>query len=121
MAKNTPSNMLRLILKRKWFRMIESGIKLEDYREIKPFYIPRLKKKPTIVQFQLGYKKNCEQMTFEIQRISEYHPNTIFTIAGIEPAMDIQLRLIFGNSCEESWGSNKLKSQYVIRLGRRIS
>jgi len=59
MAKNGPSNVLRLILKQKWFRMIESCIKLEDYREIKPFYISRLKKKPTIVQFQLGYKKTA--------------------------------------------------------------
>ncbi|MCL2281778.1 MAG: hypothetical protein FWC26_00500 [Fibromonadales bacterium] len=61
MAKNMLSNALRLILKQKWFRMIESGIKLEDYREIKPFYISRLKKKPTIVQFQLGYKKTVSE------------------------------------------------------------
>ena len=33
---------LHLILKEKWYRMIERGEKTEEYREIKPFWIKRL-------------------------------------------------------------------------------
>lgn len=36
--------MINLPIKRKWFDMILSGIKKEEYREIKPFYISRLEK-----------------------------------------------------------------------------
>lgn len=35
-------NTLHLNLKRKWFDMIVSGEKLEEYREIKPYWINRL-------------------------------------------------------------------------------
>jgi len=33
---------LHLTLKKKWFDMIESGEKLEEYREIKPYWVQRL-------------------------------------------------------------------------------
>lgn len=34
--------ILDLPLKKKWYEMIESGIKREEYREIKPFWLKRL-------------------------------------------------------------------------------
>ena len=33
---------LQLVLKKKWFDMIADGIKHEEYREIKPFWMKRL-------------------------------------------------------------------------------
>ena len=36
--------MLTLPIKKKWFDMIKSGEKLEEYREIKPYYDSRFKK-----------------------------------------------------------------------------
>lgn len=36
--------MLILPIKRKWFEMIASGEKKEEYRELKPYYHTRLKK-----------------------------------------------------------------------------
>ena len=33
---------LHLSLKKEWYNMIESGIKTEEYREIKPFWCKRL-------------------------------------------------------------------------------
>lgn len=33
---------LRLPLKRKWFEMTKAGIKTEDYRELKPYWLMRL-------------------------------------------------------------------------------
>lgn len=35
-------NTLVLVLKKKWFDMIDSGIKKEEYREIKDYWIRRL-------------------------------------------------------------------------------
>lgn len=34
--------LLHLPLKAKWYEMIESGIKIEEYREIKPHWVQRL-------------------------------------------------------------------------------
>jgi hypothetical protein len=36
------AEVLYLTLKRKWFDMIASGEKLEEYREIKPYWVKRL-------------------------------------------------------------------------------
>lgn len=38
------SRVLDLVLMHKWFDMIASGEKLEEYREIKPFYENRFRK-----------------------------------------------------------------------------
>lgn len=36
--------MLTLPIKKKWFEMIRNGVKLEEYREIKPYYKKRFEK-----------------------------------------------------------------------------
>lgn len=36
--------MLVLPIKKKWFDMIAAGIKKEEYREIKPYYVKRFEK-----------------------------------------------------------------------------
>lgn len=36
-------NILHLNLKSCWYDLIEQGIKTEEYREIKPFYLKRLR------------------------------------------------------------------------------
>ena len=63
--------MLILPIKSKWFNMILSGDKQEEYREIKPYYTTRFKKIfemypnsniPTGLDKQLiGFRKNGEQ------------------------------------------------------------
>ena len=55
------SKTLHLSLKKEWYNMIESGVKKEEYREIKPYYISRF---PTCftsfeVLFKNGYSKNA--------------------------------------------------------------
>lgn len=50
--------MLTLPIKRKWFDMIASGEKLEEYREIKPYYTARfgLLYRPLIIRLRAGYR-----------------------------------------------------------------
>lgn len=52
--------MLILPIKRKWFNMIKSGEKKEEYREIKPYWTKRLTKnlpmwETGFVKFRNGY------------------------------------------------------------------
>ena len=67
--------MLTLILKGKWYDMIASGEKTEEYREIKPYYTKRFQNvgllhrngKPSAcsyanIVFRRGYAKNAPRM-----------------------------------------------------------
>ena len=72
---------LHLTLKKKWFDMILSGEKKEEYREIKPYWEKRLleydldKEKPfvfndqdrwyNVIEFKNGYAKNAPTMLVE--------------------------------------------------------
>lgn len=85
---------LYLILKDEWYDMIERGIKTEEYREIKGYWIKRLEGKEfNRVRFSLGYTKRT----------------MIFLCDGIEIGT--------GNP---KWGAEPGKNYYVIKLGRRL-
>lgn len=63
---------LQLTLKKKWFDMILSGEKKEEYRDIKPYWIARMhfdlwNTKPfDAVKFTNGYGKNAPTFTIEL-------------------------------------------------------
>lgn len=103
-------NILHLSLKTKWFKMIESGEKREEYRELKPYWYKRLGKDYylpgqskwyryyDVVEFTLGYPKKDDtsrRMTFEITSIETGKGNP-------------------------QWGAPTDKSVFIIKLGRRI-
>jgi hypothetical protein len=56
--------MLTLPIKRKWFDMIASGEKKEEYRQIKPYYHSRFKRlgEPFVMRFRAGYSKGSPLM-----------------------------------------------------------
>ena len=93
---------LHLTLKKKWFDMILSGEKKEEYRETKPYWIKRIKfdlwnKKPFhIIKFTSGYAKNAP--TFEIECL------------GIE----------IGKAKPE-WSDNWQGDVFIIKLGNVLS
>ena len=62
---------LHLVLKYKWYDLIDSGEKTSEYREVKPFWDKRLNKHYDTVTFQKGYKKNPPTMTFKIVSIQK--------------------------------------------------
>lgn len=86
---------LKLVLKRKWYDMIASGEKREEYREIKPYWQKRFKQRYDTVTFYLGYAKDRPSMTFNIEA------------------------LIFGKGRSE-WGAEEWRYYYIIKLGKRI-
>lgn len=94
---------LKLVLKKKWYDLIEKGIKREEYREIKDYYTQRLfftgfsvcVRKYDYVTFYLGYQKNRPSMTFRIKLI------------GIGEG-------------KPEWGAEKGKLYYIIVLDTRV-
>lgn len=91
--------MLVLPIKKKWFDMIKSGEKKEEYREIKPYYASRLEK-------MVGF---CEStgMGYYILLRNGYSKNApTLKIGGI-------LKKDYG---KEEWGAEPNKLYYVLKI-----
>lgn len=106
------SKILHLPLKKEWYEMIESGVKTEEYRENKPYWVRRLTtmrcryilfshrggyshiefKQFDRIKFSYGYTKRT--MTFECKEIT------------------------FGEGKKE-WGAPN-EEVFIIKLGNRI-
>ena len=69
--------MLTLPIKKKWFDMIKSGEKKEEYRDIKPYYTSRLDSKYCYgdkfeVIFRNGYSKNSPSIKCLVEFQKDY-------------------------------------------------
>jgi hypothetical protein len=90
---------LHLTLKKKWFDMIASGEKKEEYREIKPYWTKRLTdgdpKHWDVVAFRNGYAKDSPVIycVFKGIKIGRGNPN---------------------------WGADQDMDYYIIRLGKLL-
>ena len=64
--------VLHLVLKGRWFNLIESGAKREEYRDISPYWEKRLNNHTyDRVKFRHGYRTDARTMTFEINEINK--------------------------------------------------
>ena len=68
--------MLTLPIKKKWFDMIKSGEKKEEYREIKPYYDSRFKNYnwayPFEVMFRNGYGNDKPTIKCEVKLKTDF-------------------------------------------------
>lgn len=93
--------VLHLTLKKKWFDMIASGEKTEEYREMKAYWYDRLMYDTgegfhEVVEFRHGYAKDAPRMRFAIDDITE-------------------------TTGRAEWGAEPGVEYFVIKLGERIS
>lgn len=117
MEKKKGIKVLHLTLKKRWFDMIASGEKKEEYREFKPYWVTRLGywhessgnpadngywdagfEEPyfTHAEFRNGYQKNAPRLFVEIE---DYY-------------------LAMGKS---QWGAISNQEYFVIKLGNIIN
>lgn len=114
------NRVLKLTLNKEWFDMIIKGIKIEEYREIKKYWVSRIcKKYPAkiifegsdlidkhsgdsfeikkfeLVEFTNGYNKQSPQVTFEIK----------------------DMTIGFGKT---EWGAVEGVKYFVVRLGNEV-
>ena len=121
---------LTLPLKKKWFDMIKSGEKKEEYREIKPYYISRFikfkpLKKDLIVDFYRGGFDDGEIIGMENELVltSKIFDTLVFTL-GYPKADDTERRLVFKNpkirigEGNPEWGAEPGKQYFVITWGQ---
>ena len=91
--------MLTLPIKKKWFDMILSGEKKEEYREIKPYYDSRLNKKVNFCE-STGYG-------YYILLRNGYSKNS--------PTLKVSCIVTKGYGKEE-WGAEPNKEYYVLKI-----
>jgi hypothetical protein len=83
-------NELKLTLSKKWFDMIKSGEKTEEYREIKPYWIKRLVSNRDVMSFYYLESSTMEFVKFDQihffngSYFSEKLPNFKIECLGIE-------------------------------------
>lgn len=92
------NDTLHLNLHKKWFEMIISGIKKEEYREMKPYWnkIFLAGKEFKTITFSNGYTKNRRQFTIEF--------------LGLQNGFGIEL-----------WGAPHCERVWILKLGNIIS
>ena len=89
---------LYLPIKKKWFDMILSGEKKEEYREIKSYWTKRLLESDGVfdtVELRNGYGKNV-------------------------PSLRIELKGIVIDTGFVGWGAERGKNYYVLMLGELL-
>lgn len=94
LQKSEPMKTLHLVLTHKWYDMIESGEKREEYRDSMKWVHRVMNKGYTHVRFQRAYSpKNPPTMTFEIKDLEfgKGNPNW-----GAEPEVNY-LVIILGD------------------------
>lgn len=92
--------MLILPIKKKWFDMIRSGEKKEEYREIKAYYFSRFKTLPL-------YEFREDKMIFEVVFRNGYSKSS--------PALKCKCKIRIGQGKEE-WGAEINKEYYILEI-----
>lgn len=127
---------LSLVLKKKWYDMIASGEKTEEYREIKPYWITRLLYEHSIYipdkEYKIGrlrakfftssvdvlkYQLECQDVRFRGFCNVTFH----LGYAKNRPSMTFAIKEIVIDEGKEEWGAFPGKTYFVVRLGKKLS
>lgn len=117
---------LYLPLKAKWYKMIESGEKTEEYREIKPYWCDRiLHYCPLSKAYWESVLGNYKKKGTPYERLILYYGTRGFDKVCLSygytkrrMTWEIEsIRIGYGNP---EWGAPKDKEVFIIKLKRRI-
>ena len=124
--------ILNLSLKKQWYEMIESGVKTEEYRELKPYWCNRL-----LYAVPLGIKDYWESVlqkahkfcvknpfvTLNKTLIGEYgtrgYTHVKFSYGYTKRTMTFELENISIGKGNKDWGAPD-EDVFIIKLGKRI-
>lgn len=115
--------LLDLILKSKWYDMIASGKKREEYREIKPFWTQRIARRCSSCQEKGAVKQclvDCDGLKYDKRLFSNFDC-VRFRRGYTSTSMTFVVREIVIDTGNPEWGAEPGKQYYVIRLGERAS
>lgn len=121
---------LHLTLKKKWFDMIESGEKPEEYREIKPYWVKRifnadfgsldLKEayKYMNAGLRIAYINKSQKYQVPIFEAIHFYNGGSYSLKSpnfLRECLGIEIR-----EGKPEWGAEPGKKYFVIKLGEKI-
>jgi len=111
---------LHLTLKRKWFDLIASGEKKEEYREIKPYWEQRFT--PTYVLNQNDKPKSVLHQGFNILLVGNTWDTVTFRngYAKNAPTIVVQFLGISVGAAKPEWSDNWQGEVFILKLGEVI-
>lgn len=107
---------LKLTLNKQWFDLIEKGIKTEEYRELKSYWVTRL-----LCDFSFDKSKNCIELNG-----GSYNPKPFKFVEFTNgynkksPQITLECLEIDINKGNTDWGAIENQAYFVIRLGREV-
>ena len=127
MAKDNKT--LHLVLKRKWWDMIASGEKMEEYREVCHYWAIRLLNEQyrwytmntdypkdflVWIREHLEHREDIQFRQFEKVCFHLGYTNNTMTFKITS------MNVMYGEVCKQEWGAEPNKMYFVIKLGERI-
>jgi len=115
---------LHLVLKGKWFDMIDSGVKTEEYREIKQYWLKRL-----VGSWLWVGKDNGKLKHIEANFVNDWNIKDFMTFDVVEfkhgyskdaRVMKFEMKSISIGTGNPDWGAEPGKEYFVIKLGKRL-
>ena len=114
--------VLDLPLKKKWYEMIESGIKKEEYREIKPYWCNRLLfMYPFITQYWEGILERVKKGEIDFDEIllehgTRHYTHVRFRYGYTKRTMLFELKGITIGKGKTEWGAAADKDYYILTI-----
>ena len=134
MAKDNKT--LHLVLKRKWWDMIESGEKKEEYRDFTPFYVKRLCDNPCFNKQGEIIERNiidkwtldaCEKRGIDLKTawvdgniVPKDYTSVTFHFGYTNKTMVYSVKDISVGEGRTEWGAETGKEYFIIKLEERI-
>ena len=126
MAKDNKT--LHLVLKRKWWDMIASGEKMEEYRDVCHYWATRL-----LDEQYRWYSQNIDYpndfidwLCFGLEHKDiafRSYENVCFHLGYTNNTMTFKItsmNVMYGEVCRQEWGAEPNKYYFVISLGERV-
>jgi hypothetical protein len=112
--------MLILPIKKKWFDMIVSGDKREEYREVKPYYVSRLSKKWAANYLQKEYSADMQESFLKWVASSDGAGSRINVLfrngySKYSPSIRATCAVYLGTGRTE-WGAEPGKEYFVLKI-----
>ena len=105
---------LHLVLKGKWYDMIASGEKTEEYREAKPYWIKRILDDSSSKLLRAASIPLLFSLRSKYERVCFHRGYTSQT-------MIFEIKDVLYDMGKVAWGAPVSKTVIIIKLGNRIA
>ena len=116
--------ILYLSLKEEWYNLIEKGIKKEEYRQIKPFWVKRIgmleAKTKEIEKIPQDELVSMMEKKMEDGYLNSYYTHVQFSFGYTKRTMLFEINDIGVGIGRGDWGGPVDEKVFIIHLGKRI-